>query len=66
MRQTLDRLPDADRQVLWMRHFDELSLREIAEFLGVSENAAAQRYVRALRKLRAVWATPESAGGGAA
>jgi RNA polymerase sigma-70 factor (ECF subfamily) len=61
MRQALDRLPDTDREVLWMRHFDELSFAEAAEVLGIGPNAAAQRYVRALRRLREVWEALEPA-----
>ncbi|MCI0705116.1 MAG: sigma-70 family RNA polymerase sigma factor [Planctomycetia bacterium] len=63
MRQALDQLPDSDRAILWMRHFDELSFKEVAEHLGIAENAAAQRYVRALRKLREVWKLLEPADG---
>jgi len=55
MRQALEQLPDADREILWMRQFDDLTFREAADALGLSENTAAQRYVRALRKLREVW-----------
>jgi RNA polymerase sigma-70 factor (ECF subfamily) len=61
MRRALDRLPDADREVLWMRHFDELTFGEAAAVLGISANAAAQRYVRALRRLREVWKSLEPA-----
>jgi RNA polymerase sigma-70 factor (ECF subfamily) len=64
MRQALDQLPDADREILWMRHFDELTFAEAAAVLGIGANAAAQRYVRALRKLRKlreVWKALEPA-----
>jgi len=41
-----------DREVLVLRHFEELSNKEAAEVLGIQENAASNRYVRALTRLR--------------
>ncbi len=55
MRQALDLLKEADRKVLWMRHYDELSFRDVAQVLGITENAAAVRYTRALRRLKVLW-----------
>jgi RNA polymerase sigma-70 factor (ECF subfamily) len=55
VREALGRLSDDDREVLAMRHFDGLDHREIAQVLGVSENTATQRYVRALRRFKALW-----------
>jgi RNA polymerase sigma-70 factor (ECF subfamily) len=55
MRQTLDMLKEADREILWLRHYDDLSFAEAGAVLGVSENAATVRYVRALRRLKALW-----------
>ena len=55
MRKALDQLKDTDREILWMRHNDCLSLREAAEVVGISADAAAQRYVRALRRLKDLW-----------
>lgn len=52
---TLERLGSKDRDVLLMRHFDELSHREIGEVLGISESAATLRYVRALKRLKDLW-----------
>jgi RNA polymerase sigma-70 factor (ECF subfamily) len=52
VRQLLELLRPADREVLWMRHFDQLSHRETAEVLGITENAATVRYARALCRLR--------------
>ena len=62
MARALARLPDRDREILWMRHYDELTFREAAEALGVTESAATLRYVRALKRLRALW---DEAGGDA-
>jgi RNA polymerase sigma-70 factor, ECF subfamily len=44
-----------DRDILGMRHFDELSYQEIARVLDLSEAAAMQRYSRALRRLKRLW-----------
>ena len=46
--------PD-DREILAMRHFDELSHQEAAAILGITPDAAMQRYARALRRLRRLW-----------
>jgi len=45
-----------DREVLALRHFEELSNREVAEVLGIQRKAASIRYVRAIRRLRVVLA----------
>jgi len=55
MRQTLSLLKDSDRQVLWMRYYDDLSHAEMAVVLGVTENAATVRCLRALRRLKELW-----------
>ena len=43
-----------DREVLALRHFEELTNAEVAEELGISGKAASIRYVRALKRLRDV------------
>jgi RNA polymerase sigma-70 factor (ECF subfamily) len=47
-------LDPLDREVLALRHFEELTNAEVAEELGVSGKAASIRYVRALRRLKDV------------
>jgi RNA polymerase sigma-70 factor, ECF subfamily len=54
--------PD-DREILGMRHFDELSYHEVAAILGITEDAAMQRYVRALRRLKRLWNEVEPSDG---
>jgi RNA polymerase sigma-70 factor, ECF subfamily len=46
------RMPPADREVLALRHFEQLTNGEAAQVLGIQERAAAKRYVRALERLR--------------
>jgi RNA polymerase sigma-70 factor (ECF subfamily) len=43
-----------DREVLALRHFEQLSNAEAAQVLGIQERAARKRYVRALERLREV------------
>jgi RNA polymerase sigma-70 factor (ECF subfamily) len=49
---TLDQMDPIDREVLALRHFEELRNHEVAEVLGLKEAAASNRYVRALMRLR--------------
>ena len=57
----LDSMAPLDREVLAMRHFEQLSRAEIAQVLEVSEAAAGKRYIRALERLKLVLG--ESPGG---
>jgi RNA polymerase sigma-70 factor (ECF subfamily) len=50
----LAELNDLDREVLVLRHFEELTNSETAIVLGITEQAASMRYVRALERLRGV------------
>ena len=57
-------LSEEDREVLLMRHFEQLSNQEVAQALGLTEPAAAMRHLRALRRMKALLApgdnSPES------
>jgi RNA polymerase sigma-70 factor (ECF subfamily) len=50
--QAVEHLPEADREILLMRHSEQLTNSQAAELLGLSEAAAGMRYLRALRLLR--------------
>ena len=52
VRQAIFDLSDLDREVLILRHFEELTSGEIAELLEIESAAASKRYGRALRRLR--------------
>jgi RNA polymerase sigma-70 factor, ECF subfamily len=56
LQEALNSLDSTDREVIALRHFEQLSRSEAAQVLGISEEAAAKRYVRALRRLKAVLA----------
>jgi RNA polymerase sigma-70 factor, ECF subfamily len=43
-----------DREVLALRHFEELTNAETAEVLGLQKSAASNRYIRALRRLKEI------------
>jgi RNA polymerase sigma-70 factor (ECF subfamily) len=48
----VERLDEADRQIVLLRHFEHLSTAEAAEVLGLTKPAAGMRYLRAMRRLR--------------
>ena len=48
------RLGDGDGEVIVMRHYEQLSNQEVAQALGLTEPAASMRYLRAVRRLRAL------------
>jgi RNA polymerase sigma-70 factor (ECF subfamily) len=48
----LGRLDATDREVIALRHFEQLTSAETAQLLGIQERAAAKRYLRALERLR--------------
>jgi RNA polymerase sigma-70 factor (ECF subfamily) len=50
----LDELDEEDREILLMRHFEQLGNSETADVLGLSPAAAGMRHLRALRRLRAI------------
>ncbi len=52
--QAIDGMDPIDREVLALRHFEELSNSEVAEVLGIQQKAASIRYVRALARLKAI------------
>jgi RNA polymerase sigma-70 factor (ECF subfamily) len=53
LKAALGRLSESDREVLVLRHLEQLSVRDIAAVLGLSESAVKMRQVRALERLRA-------------
>jgi RNA polymerase sigma-70 factor (ECF subfamily) len=47
-------LEEDDREVILMRHAEQLSNQEVATALGLTEATASMRYLRAVRRLRAL------------
>ena len=51
LQESLNALDPIDREILVLRHFEELSNKEAALVLGLSKTATSNRYVRALKRL---------------
>ena len=47
----LDNMNETDREILALRHFEQLSNNEVAEIIGIKPAAASNRYVRAITRL---------------
>jgi RNA polymerase sigma-70 factor (ECF subfamily) len=54
LQEALNRMDPLDREVLALRHFEQLSPQETAQVLNIKEKAAGMRYVRALRRLKEI------------
>jgi RNA polymerase sigma-70 factor (ECF subfamily) len=54
LEEALNAMDPLDREVLALRHFEQLSPGETARVLGIQESAAGKRYVRALRRLKGI------------
>jgi RNA polymerase sigma-70 factor (ECF subfamily) len=52
LQEALNTLDPMDREILALRHFEDLTSAEAAQVLDIQEEAAAKRYVRALRRLK--------------
>ena len=52
VQQALNEMEPLDREILALRHYEQLSNRETAQVLGISESAASIRFIRALRRLK--------------
>ncbi len=56
VQEAVNSLDPLDREIVALRHFEQLSRAETAEVLGISEEAGAKRYIRALKKLKTILA----------
>jgi RNA polymerase sigma-70 factor (ECF subfamily) len=54
VRRLVDALPDSQREVVYMRFYQDLSFKEIAEITGVSINTALGRMRYALMGMRRI------------
>ena len=52
LRTAIERLPDADREILYLRHVGGLSFKQLAEALETPMGALLARHHRALKKVR--------------
>jgi RNA polymerase sigma-70 factor, ECF subfamily len=52
LQEVLNAMEPLDREILALRHFEELSNGEAAQVLGLTKTAASNRYMRALERLK--------------
>ena len=57
LQEALNSMDPLDREVLVLRHFEQLSTAEAAQVLGIKEKAAGKRYLRALKRLKEILAS---------
>lgn len=58
--EALEQLEEDDRELILMRHVEQLSNSDVAQALGLSQPAAGMRHLRALRRLREILGDPDS------
>jgi RNA polymerase sigma-70 factor (ECF subfamily) len=56
LQEALNTLDPTDREILALRHFEQLNRIEAAQVLGISEDTGAKRYLRALKRLKTMLA----------
>lgn len=54
LQEALNGMDPLDREVLALRHFEQLSPAETGQVLGISKKAAGMRYLRALKRLKEI------------
>jgi RNA polymerase sigma-70 factor (ECF subfamily) len=54
LQEALNDLDPIDREVVVLRHFEELNNVETAQVLGIEPPAASKRYIRAIRRLKVI------------
>lgn len=52
LQEVLAELDEADREIILMRYYEQLTNQEIAAMLNLTEAAASMRHLRALRRLK--------------
>ena len=59
----LQQMKPEDREVLMLRHFEQLANGDVARLLGLSIPGASLRYLRAAKRMRVILVDFSSAGG---
>jgi RNA polymerase sigma-70 factor (ECF subfamily) len=54
LQDALNVMDPLDREVVVLRHFEELSNAETAEVLGIQKSTASKRYIRAIARLKQI------------
>ncbi len=60
LKQALDKIPPEDRMILLMKYQDDISIKEIMEYLVISESAVKMRLSRARKRVKAIITEMES------
>lgn len=63
LQQALNQMDEIDREVLALRHFEQLTNAETATLLNISAEASYKRYIRALKRLKTVLGNSDSRSG---
>jgi RNA polymerase sigma-70 factor (ECF subfamily) len=54
LQEALNSMDPLDREIVGLRHFEELNNVETAQVLGIETSAASKRYMRAIRRLKVI------------
>jgi RNA polymerase sigma-70 factor (ECF subfamily) len=54
LQEAINSMDPLDREVLALRHFEQLSTAETAQVLNIKEGTAGKRYIRALKRLKEI------------
>lgn len=54
LQEAINSMDDMDREILALRHFEELSNEETAQILGIKRSTASSRHLRAIRRLKQI------------
>jgi len=54
LQEAINGMDPIDREIVSLRHFEELSNEETVQVLGIKSSAASSRHIRALKRLREV------------
>ena len=64
LQEALNSMDPLDREILALRHFEQLNNTETAQLLEIQEAAASKRYIRALKKLKTILSGLPGGSGG--
>jgi RNA polymerase sigma-70 factor, ECF subfamily len=64
IQEALNSLDPIDREMLALKHFEQVSRAEASQVLGISQGDGAKRYFRALKRLKDILATMPGCGEG--
>ncbi len=62
LEKALNKMEALDREVIALRHFEELTNSEVAQVLDINVQAASKRYVRAIKRMKQILAQVDGYG----